>query len=541
MSYKYVSEDDNVYNVEHPDGSQFSIAKDAVGPGVHKQIKALEPAELKEVTLDESDPKKSKEKFAPEDQSEFGKNFRDFIGWKTKEDAPTPNETPPATTRFDEYNTQSTLPVAPAAIPEIARSVAEAHQMPAVASPQAPAPQPVIEQDPFAIQGQALDVAKQANTEMGQAAAAGGQQQAKVWQDYAKQVSDIDTKYQPMEDRLNKQNQELYGAIQNQKIDPNRLWNNMGAGNKVLSAISIILGGVGAGMQGNGAQNMALGVIEKEIDRDIDAQKAELGKKQTLFSENLRRLGDARAARSATKAQLMSVAQAQANSIAARSGSAEAMAKAKLLNSQVDLQKAAYVRQAKMFSMISEEGQSNPEKLISYLRVYDPPKAKEMEARYVPGVGMASVPVSEKARDELATRQNLQSQVHKLRSWAREHSGSLSPDEITYGKALANTVQDGYRSANGQGVFKESEAEFVKGVVAEDPTAFFNNYRVDPKYKALEESNLARLNGLKGSYGLPRQSMAQQFSPEEQKYAQWAKQNPNDPRAAVVMKKLGLQ
>ena len=36
---------------------------------------------------------------------------------------------------------------------------------------------------------------------------------------------------------------------------------------------------------------------------------------------------------------------------------------------------------------------------------------------------------------------------------------------INQGHTLAKTVQDAYRRANGQGVFRESEAEFVNSII----------------------------------------------------------------------------
>lgn len=139
-----------------------------------------------------------------------------------------------------------------------------------------------------------------------------------------------------------------------------------------------------------------------------------------------------------------------------------------------------------------------------------PDKAKEIEGRYIPSVGIASVPLSEEARKQIIGRSDLQEQVRKVRSWAQEHSGTMSPEEISYGRAMASQLQDAYRRANDQGVFKDSEAHFVKGIVEEDPTKFFNSWRVDPKYKALEDANGATLNHIKRSYGLPESNYAAQ-------------------------------
>lgn len=60
----------------------------------------------------------------------------------------------------------------------------------------------------------------------------------------------------------------------NAKIDTNHYWADKTTGDKVLAGISILLGGLGAGL--TGGPNIALQMIDKAITRDIDAQKANL-------------------------------------------------------------------------------------------------------------------------------------------------------------------------------------------------------------------------------------------------------------------------
>lgn len=75
--------------------------------------------------------------------------------------------------------------------------------------------------------------------------------------------------------------------ILNGKIEPNRLWHNMGTGQKVSAVIGMILGGIGAGM--THGPNYAAQVIDKAIDRDMEAQKIDLGKKQSQLGYYLQR------------------------------------------------------------------------------------------------------------------------------------------------------------------------------------------------------------------------------------------------------------
>lgn len=108
----------------------------------------------------------------------------------------------------------------------------------------------------------------------------------------------------------------------------------------------------------------------------------------------------------------------------------------------------------------------------------------------------------------MTMRQDLDQKITELRAFAQKNSGSLNPSTIKQGAAMARLVQDAYRQANNQGVFKESEKEFVNSIANENPTAFFNKFRTDPGYAAVQKGNVDTLNGLYKSYGLPQRGGA---------------------------------
>ena len=62
---------------------------------------------------------------------------------------------------------------------------------------------------------------------------------------------------------------------QAKQVDPNHYWASKSTGGKIQAGIGIILGGMGSGLQGK-AENPAMQVINKAIDADIDAQKANI-------------------------------------------------------------------------------------------------------------------------------------------------------------------------------------------------------------------------------------------------------------------------
>lgn len=143
-----------------------------------------------------------------------------------------------------------------------------------------------------------------------------GEAQAKIIEANALQQQKDEALYQKNHAALDQQTQALTDDVANAKIDPTRLWSGASTGNKVLASIGILLSGIGSGMAGG--QNLAMNVIQKAIDNDIEAQKSELGKKQNLLTQNYRRYGDLEIARAATASQLNAAAQGQIAAAAAR-------------------------------------------------------------------------------------------------------------------------------------------------------------------------------------------------------------------------------
>lgn len=91
------------------------------------------------------------------------------------------------------------------------------------------------------------------------------------------------------------------------KLDSNRFWTRLDTGNRILAGVSLALGALGQALT-QGKSNMALDVIDKAIDRDIDEQKFnidQLGKKkssaQGLYQMYLQKVGNEKVARSLTR------------------------------------------------------------------------------------------------------------------------------------------------------------------------------------------------------------------------------------------------
>jgi len=133
-------------------------------------------------------------------------------------------------------------------------------------------------------------------------------------------------------------------AESRQDVDPSRIWHNQDNGTKFWGALMVGLGELGAGMTGR--PNVALGVINKAIDNDIDAQKSNIANKRaqfedqrSLYKDNLAKFQDQRQAEIVTKAQYIEHAQAQLAALRAQAKTPEDEAKNDILSAE--LQKEA--------------------------------------------------------------------------------------------------------------------------------------------------------------------------------------------------------
>ncbi len=190
--------------------------------------------------------------------------------------------------------------------------------------PQGPVPQinpqnaPVASADTMAqFQGNQNLEQQGLKTKMG-AEIAQGNEMAKTYQDAQSNLKDL--LYKSQQDAWNQQvdNENLSQEVANAKVDPKRLFHNMSTGQKIFSMIGVVLGGIGAGM--THGPNLGLQVIQKAIDDDIDAQKADLGKKQSLLSNNLQKYRDMKTAEQATALQMNSIVQGQIAATSAKYG-----------------------------------------------------------------------------------------------------------------------------------------------------------------------------------------------------------------------------
>jgi hypothetical protein len=151
------------------------------------------------------------------------------------------------------------------------------------------------------------------------------------------------------QDQINELTQEQKSVINDYKaghIDPNRLMNSKNTFQRVTSGIGLILGGIGAGL--TGGPNQALEYLKHQINNDIEAQKAEMGKNENLLAANFKQFGNLKDAVDMSRAMQTGILADQIRMNGAKSGSALAKANALQAAGKLDQESAQTLSQIAM-------------------------------------------------------------------------------------------------------------------------------------------------------------------------------------------------
>jgi hypothetical protein len=418
---------------------------------------------------------------------------------------PMPDTSPQLTDTFGVSKEQQAEMLAPKA-PAPGTPGAQPSSQPA--QPAAAAPQDQANADPYGMDAYANSlgqgIAEQKAGVLGEAQALSNQgfAQAKALNDAAKSQNTLLENAQKHFDDLDQERRNFQYDLENNHINPNHYWENKTVPGKISTVIGIILGGLGG-------SDAPIKFLNQQVQNDIEAQKANIGKTENLLSANLKQFGNLRDATDMTRIMQNDIVMNKIKAAAANAASPLAQAQALKAIGALDrenagLQQQLAVRRTMMTAMSgATQDPAQMGQVIQAMRQINPEMAKSMEERYVPGVGLAQVPVPQSARDTILAKQTLQQQAQDFYNWAAKHSGSLDPATVNEGKTKAAELQSLYRNAINGGVFKKGEQEFIDTIVDSDPTKFFNSIRVLPKLKEVMNSNIQQLNTLKRGYGIP--------------------------------------
>jgi hypothetical protein len=283
--FKKISSDEKSTTLKHPEGHKIIVAHHALSPAMRKQIKAIPTkyADGGEVDGGESTPE----------------NYGPVVPTPTLMDrANGLLSLPGEADQMALKQWQSGLsPVAPQVPVQGTPVLAAAPQV----------PNPMIAQAQLAPNGLVGDLASLRSAAMraGGAGEEQGKQQAIAAEEQQNLLRLQNQEYQKKYADLDAEFKGVIHDVQQDHINPNHYMESMGSGKRVSTAIGLILGGMGAGL--TGGENMAQKFLQQQIDRDIESQKANLGKKETLLSANLKRFGNLNEATQITQAMQMGI------------------------------------------------------------------------------------------------------------------------------------------------------------------------------------------------------------------------------------------
>jgi hypothetical protein len=242
-------------------------------------------------------------------------------------------------------------------------------QTPNAAAPQSPgaaAPAPTGPNDPYGTQayfenyGKGIAEQKAGFAQEAQATIQQGQEQSALLKSQvAKQQQNLDNYHSAVSD-LEKERQHFQKDVADFHVDPNHYWASKSTGGKIATAIGMIIGGLGGS---TGVSQF----VDKQIANDIDAQKAELGKKENLLSANLKQFGNLKDATDMTRVMQMDIASNMMKQAAANA--ATPLAKARLLqeSGKLDMTAAPILGQIAMRKTLlssMQAGNTDPAKVI---------------------------------------------------------------------------------------------------------------------------------------------------------------------------------
>lgn len=349
--FKKLAEDKKSATFQHPDGHKITVAKHVLSAGMRGQLSKIP------LHLDEGgDVPDTKDVPVTESQEETAKDLPNVsIDPSLASEPP-----PPAPSAVD--TPAPTSEEIPTSMPQDSHGASGSwetsdKQLPNPMSPnvpdaQAPASDPYGSNAYFGAYQKGLGEQKAGIQGQAQAEGNLGKAQAPILDQAVQQQQQMMKSYQDHFQDLDQERQSFVSDIQNQHIDPQHYLNSMGTGQKISTGIGLILGGF-AGI--NGQANPVMGFINQQIDRDIDAQKAELGKNENLLSANMRQFGNLRDATDMTRLMQVDIVKNQLAEAAAKTQDSMAKARAQQAIGQLDMQAAPIMSQLAMRKTLSQQ------------------------------------------------------------------------------------------------------------------------------------------------------------------------------------------
>jgi len=324
--------------------------------------------------------------------------------------------------------------------------------------------------------------------------------------------------------------QRFMDAIEKGHVDPNRYIQNMSTGSKIASSLGLILGGIGSAITGQ--PNIASQQLQNAINQDIEAQKNDQSKNMNLWKMNMEAYGNRHAADLATQNQLLTIAEVKAKQAMATVPSAQAQAALSQTIGQLEIQKSnnAWMQSRLTGGAPGTEKQHQGE--IQAMKMLNPAYGKDMEEKYIPGVGVAQIKPSEKQKEDFISYKNLQDNLSKATHFQAVKAGiGTLPGTALNAEAqnIRNSMIVELNKIYGLNRLNEHEYNNFTSQVP-DVGSFFQERSLSKLENLRQQLQTHESNLRKGLGIVPFQKAA-----NDQQAMEWAQMNPNDPRAMAIL------
>lgn len=361
------------------------------------------------------------------------------------------------------------------------------------------------------------------------------------------QEQDHFQRYQREYNALNSERKAFIKDIQESHIDPNRYWKDH---SKVASIIGVILGGFNP----TNSPNAVMEMIQHNLDQDIKAQEKELDQKNNLLSANYHAFGNLNDATQMTRVMQADMLSNQLKQAAAKASDPVIKARALSTAGQLEMSVAPTFQKlaiGRALEGLVQEANTNPAKIpsmLSAMRQVDPKRAEDLEQKYVPGMGFALTPKDASEVKELkGTVDTALKGIGDLKKLNNKPLSSLNITDRATAQSIALAMQGILRvPITGPGAVTPEERGMLRALVP-DPTKIFSlSVENRAKFLALEKKLKDGLNLVAKARGINLPDPVKQLPPQQQAFANWARQNLNssDPekakKAQMVIQKLGL-
>lgn len=391
-------------------------------------------------------------------------------------------------------------PSPPSNVPVAEGLAQQAPASPVVANPSAD-PESMM-QSGFANKMQGIDAQAKAQSDL-------GHQQAEMLNKNIEGQNLAKAAYKETFDNLDKERLDHMEDIKNGHIDPNNYWKDH---SKVMTGIGMIL----AGFNPTNSPNAAVNFLKFQMEQNLNAQKENLGAKQNLLAANLRQFGNLKDATDMTRLMQHDIMANQLQSAAANAASPMAKAAAMQAAGQLKMETAplfqSFAMRRAMMGLAGNGGSPEAiDHMLGYMRVMNPTMAKDMESRYVPHVGLASIPLTGEVRTKLEAHQKFDLALKDLQKFVNSHS-TIVPGTPAYttGQQKAMALQTMIRESMLNTVYREGEQPLLDKMLSTNPAGLLKNIKTNPQLKELDAMNQRDFNALRSSVGLPVNKVQEQ-------------------------------